>query len=97
MSEWPFPISAVGSMLDFEHLDQLAPGVRGYAVVVDGCAYIPLIEAQHPGSGDVGRFLDSLPSGVKVPNITSSRLRGMLKRRHFIETEEEGVDVWIKP
>ncbi len=78
-------------------LDILAPGVRGYAVVVGGCAYIPLIRAEHEGSGDVGRFLDSLPSGVKIPNVTSRRLLGMLQRRGFDETDEGGMDVWVKP
>lgn len=97
MTEWPFPISASGELIDMDKLDQLAIGVQGYAIEDNGCAYIPLIIAEREGAGDVGRFLDSLPAGVKVPNVTSHRLRSMLTRRGFKMAKEDGVDVWTKP
>ena len=85
-------------------LYELAHGVRGYAIKHKGSVYIPLIEAITPGSGDVGRFLDSLPGDfkqVKIPNVMSPQLRGMLERRGFRLSWEypqgEKVDVWLKP
>lgn len=82
----------------------LAPGVRGYAILkTNGLLYIPVIEAVAQGSGDVGRFLDSLPLNVRIPNVCSERLEGMLKRRGwtmYIELVEDGpfkgdeCDIW---
>lgn len=63
--------------------------------------YIPIINADKPGNGDVGRFLESLPSDrdVKIPTVLSPILRGMLLRRGFVDTtefsEEWGDDVEI--
>lgn len=80
---------------------ELAPGVIGYAIEHEGRVYIPLITAQREGSGDVGRFLDSLSPRCCVPNVTSERLRGMLERRRwgleFDETGGDPVDVWVRP
>lgn len=72
----------------------LAPGVRGYTVEQNGELYVPLIIADRPGSGDVGRYLDSLPRDrtVKFPNVLSERLEQMLLRRgfhHGVEYSEE--------
>jgi len=69
-------------------LDELASGVRGYTRDVDGALWIPIIIADDPGSGAVGRYLDSLPRDreVRVPNVFSSRLAGMLMRRGFHTT-----------
>lgn len=73
----------------------LAPGVRGYTVDLgERGLYVPLIEAENPGSGDVGRYLDSLPRDrrVVVPNVVSARLLGMLQRRGFSAVMEWAED-----
>lgn len=49
---------------------ELAPGVNGYAIELDGLIYIPIIIAQREGSGDVGRFLDSLSERCRIPNVS---------------------------
>lgn len=66
-------------------LTRLAPGVLGYTVEQGGALYVPFIMAETEGSGDVGRYLDSLPTdrSVRFPNVTSDRLRGMLYRRGY--------------
>ncbi len=76
-------------------------GVRGYTVEYDGALYIPVILADVPGRGDVGRYLDSLPHDriIRVPTVTSDILEGMLRRRGFVlirETAPDGehVEVW---
>lgn len=76
-------------------LDTLAPGVIGYTVEHAGALYIPMIEAEHAGSGAVGRYLDSLPRDrtVKVPTVISARLAGMLERRGFQEVAEWAPEV----
>ena len=86
----------------FDFVVSLAPGVVGYTVDVGPDLYVPLIEASKPGSGDVGRYLDSLPRDrrVVVPNVISARLEGMLARRGFSATVEwaadfeEYVEIW---
>ena len=84
-------------------LVQLAPGVRGVAVEHSGCTWYPAIVAEHEGSGDVGRWLDSLGHSARIPCVTSERLRGMLKRRgwrlgnRYVSEVHEYVDVWSKP
>lgn len=60
MGTYEPPLSKEGEGLDPMNPGQLAPGVRGYAVEANGKVYIPLIEAEKPGSGDVAKFLDSL-------------------------------------
>lgn len=81
-------------------LDLLAPGVRGYAIENDGLIYIPLINAETEGAGDVGRFLDSLSPRCLIVNVTSRRLKGMLERRGWtckMEITQDGpVDLWSK-
>ena len=78
----------------------LAPGVIGRAFSLDGRIFIPLIVAQKEGSGDVGRFLDSLTVRCAIVCVTSERLRGMLKRRGWKETFEPSddgeVDIWVR-
>jgi len=68
----------------------IAPGVRGYTMEIDGELYVPLVIADRPGNGDVGRYLDGLPTDhtVKFPNVISDKLRGMLLCRGFIDSEE---------
>lgn len=81
----------------------LAPGVRGCAFLCDGRIWIPLIIAERPGSGDVGRFLSALSPRCSVVAVTSSRLRSMLVRRGFVERTERDewndvdLDVWDAP
>jgi hypothetical protein len=68
----------------------LAPGVHGHLFDTQEGIYIPIITSDCPGSGDVGRFLDSLPKDrtVKFPTVMSDVLSGMLRRRGFVEAEE---------
>jgi len=69
-----------------------APGVRGYAIEQpDGKIYIPLVIADREGSGDVGRWLDTLPKDRDIifPNIVNQRLGDMLLRRGFFICEAE--------
>lgn len=75
-------------------LDLLAPGVEGYTVETHDGLYVPLIVAKVRGNGDVGRYLDSLPTDrrVVVPNVVNSLLAEMLARRGFVLTEE-----WAEP
>jgi len=67
----------------------IAPNILGYAFEVDGETWIPLIIANPPGAGHVGRFLDSLlakPDRTFVfIEVSSTRLAEMLERRgwHF--------------
>lgn len=76
---------------------ELAPGVVGYAVEHQGAVYIPVIMARKEGSGDVGRFLDSLSARCRIANVTSPKLAGMLGRRGWRVEIEEGCDVWRRP
>jgi hypothetical protein len=82
---------------------QIAPGVRGCMIDDGGALWVPLIFADRPGTGDVGRFLDSLPRHrtVKFPTVLSRRLEGMLQRRGFRPTVEDTpelgpVEVWTR-
>ena len=85
-------------------IDRLAPGVFGYSVESDGALYVPFIMAEKEGSGAVGKFLDELPTDrtVKVPNVESARLKGMLERRGFAPEMEwaeefgEHVEVYVR-
>jgi hypothetical protein len=88
------PCSEEGSILIPGQEDLLAPGVRGYALRARGLIYIPLIIAEKEGSGDVGRFLDSLSPNCVIPTVTSPRLGGMLIRRGFAPTHDGETDVW---
>ena len=80
------PLSDAG--VESENLDVLAPGVLGYAVEADGMIYIPVIVAEREGSGDVGRFLDSLSPRCAIPCVISERLLGMLDRRGWVPSQE---------
>lgn len=90
------PLSKTGSLFWPGQEGYLAPGVRGYAVKHEGRYYIPLVYAQNPGHGDMGRFLDSLHPLCCLVNIANPRLRGMLKRRGWLP-EAGPVDVWSRP
>lgn len=85
-------------------LEELAPGLRGYTLEHNGALYIPLLMADEPGSGACGAYLDQLPTDrtIKVPNVLSSVLVGMLMRRGFVVDHEwsaehgETVEVWVR-
>lgn len=68
----------------------VAPGVRATIFDTPEGLYIPMIVAEREGSGDVGRFLDTLPTDRRIafPCVISRRLAGMLVRRGFVD----GVD-----
>lgn len=70
----------------------LAPGVQGTAFDTPEGIYIPLVRAKSEGSGDVGRFLDSLPTDRRIcfPGVINHRLAGMLERRGFFKGIEPG-------
>lgn len=81
----------------------LAPGVHGYLFDTPEGLYIPIITADTPGHGDVGRYLDTLPRHRRVvfPTVLSATLRGMLLRRGFVDAVEEdarfgAVDVMVR-
>jgi hypothetical protein len=85
-------------------MDELAPGVLGYAMDVrERGLYVPIIHSTEEGKGNVGRFLDRLKERplVKIPNVMSAVLRGMLDRRGFVVEREyaedfgESVEVWV--
>lgn len=88
------PCIEEGSEIVFGQESILAPGVSGYAIHSDGTVFIPLISADKEGSGDVGRFLDSLSPRCVIPNVTSNRLKGMLERRGFSPEYNGEVDIW---
>lgn len=73
----------------------LAPGVFGFTRNdPDGSLVIPMVVAEYEGTGDVGRYLDSLPRDrrVVVEECISLRLAGMLERRGFVEQEAATFD-----
>jgi hypothetical protein len=79
----------------------LAPGVMGLAIEHEGAVYIPVIRAMREGSGDVGRFIDSLSDRCRISNVVSNRLLGMLCRRGWepvFENDENlgDVKVWVR-
>jgi hypothetical protein len=76
----------------------IALGVRGHTFKKDGDIYIPLIIAEHEGSGDLDRFLDQLPTHCVVVSVTEPHLENMLVRRGFIKKMlSNGEDEWRRP
>ena len=77
---------------------QLAPGVYGYAIEVEGEIWIPYLRFDREGSCAVGRFLDRLPDNVAIPNVISPRLLGMMRRRGWtrrLEPTPHGpIEIW---
>lgn len=80
------PLSIQGSSA-FD-LDELWPGVEGYALEYRGDIYIPVVIAKHEGNGDVGRFLDACSIRCVFPSVVNEIFRGMLERRGFAPYEE---------
>jgi hypothetical protein len=80
----------------------LGPGVFGYSVETPDGLYIPVVQAQREGQGDVGRWLDSLPTDRRIvfASVFSPRLAGMLERRGWTFVSEfdprtgEDVPCW---
>lgn len=72
--------------------EELGPGVLGYSHRSDptGCIYFSVIEAVSEGNGDVGRWLDSLPTDetYRIPMVINPRLQGMLRRRGWATSYE---------
>lgn len=95
------PCVPEGTRMILGHEPLLAPGVRGCAYERGGRIEIPIMLAEREGSGDVGRFLDSLSPRCVIHCVISNRLVGMLLRRGWRETIEqidgEDVDVWVHP
>lgn len=83
---------------------EIAPGVHGYLLEEPDGIWIPIINAAREGSGDVARFLDSLPRdrAVHFPAVLNPRLAGMLARRGYelrsvwVEEYGEHTDVWVR-
>lgn len=67
--------------------EELGPGVWGYTMqprdVDEGIVYFGVVYAENEGNGDVGRWLDSLPTDqtFRIPGVVNPRLEGMLRRR----------------
>lgn len=63
----------------------VAPGVVAVTTTNAGDLTIHWIRATNPGSGDVSRWLDTLPvdRNIRFITVTNPRLAGMLKRRGF--------------
>lgn len=72
----------------------IAPGVAGSMRDEGDELQISVVIALEEGSGDVGRFLDTLPTDrkVRVTTVVSDRLAGMLERRGF--TADDGD--WVR-
>lgn len=81
--------------LMFDFVVEIASGVEGYTVDLgEKGLYIPLVQATDPGNGDVGRFIDGLPTDRRIvfPNVINGKLEGMLKRRGYVEEHEWSED-----
>jgi len=87
-----------------EWMDRIAPGVKGLLLEEYRSLWIAVLMAEHPGSGDVSRYLDALDTHrtIYVPNVISTKLAGMLARRGFVPHAthlpelEEIIDVWVR-
>lgn len=97
MGTYEPPCTEEGTELIPGKEEYLAPGVLGYAILKDNRILIPLIYAKKEGTGDVGRFLDSLSPRCVIPNVTSPRLMGMLARRGYLPVFGGEVICWERP
>lgn len=70
---------------------EIFPGVHGDVVKRGTITFINTIWAKEQGSGQVGKYLDSLTGAVIVPSVISPRLKGMLKRRGFKSYDTSGM------
>lgn len=62
---------------------EIYPGVHGEVVVRGNVTFVNFIWAKKEGSGQVGKYLDSLTGPVIFEAVLSARLRGMLERRGY--------------
>jgi hypothetical protein len=72
-------------------LPEIYPGVHGSVVIRGTVTFINEIWAKAQGSGQVGKYLDSLQGTVIVDSVLSPRLRGMLERRGYQKYGESGM------
>lgn len=85
-------------------MDRVARGVLADIHDTPHGLYIPLVQAEIPGNGDVSRWLDSLPGDRRIvfPTVLSRRLEGMLARRGYAlwlewaEPFEEWAECWVR-
>lgn len=77
--------SKVGEAFQPGQEPELAPGVRGILFDEPDEVIIPVVYASDEGSGQVGEWLDSLPTDrtVTFATVLSGRLADMLKRRGY--------------
>lgn len=64
-------------------LSEIYPGVHGAIHMMGDVLFINEIWAKVEGSGQVGKYLDSLEGVVIVDSVLSKRLLGMLQRRGY--------------
>lgn len=86
---WPYPLSRKGEPLVPGQEPKLAEGVSGYTMRSHGWYYIPVVAADHPGSGDVSRFLDGLPrdENIRFATVMNPILAAALERRGFVKAK----------
>lgn len=74
----------------------IGPSVHGEIVERADAVFLNIIVAQHPGRGDGGRFLDSLPRDKRiiVTCVLSEVLIGMLQRRGYAYHAASGC--WVR-
>lgn len=80
--------STEGDVVDFADIPEIADGVHGMWFDKPDGVYVVEVHSAEPGKGNVGRMLDrDLPTGRRVvfSSVLSVVLRGMLKRRGFVE------------
>lgn len=74
---------------------EIYPGVHGDVVVRKQgqltITFINTLWAKEEGSGQVGKYLDSLEGRVIVPSVVSMRLKKMLERRGYKPYDVSGM------
>lgn len=87
------------------NVKKLGEGVWGHELDEgESGIYYPVIAAERPGTGDVGRWLDALPTNrtIKFPTVISAKLAMMLERRGYVLLREwaeefnEFAEVWTR-
>jgi len=77
----------MGLKEDAMSLDEIAPGVFGYAMEHAGSTYYPIVmtKDKNKGKGCVTRFLNSLSTNktIKFPNVILQTLKDSLLKRGF--------------
>lgn len=80
----------------FGDLPEISNGVFGDIVERGDYIFINIVWSAVEGQGNVGRWLNSLPTNKKivVPAVVSAKFAGMLRRRGFIYSEAS--DSWSR-